>query len=131
MASSFAPNDKPDSTVPTSTTEAVKKAEESFGHDKEDTEETTSITEDSLTSLAQLSAQITSPKVGTSESKTKMTFTAKSIDNEGDVSQNHLLQDFQQLTLTKQDKNAWLLELKRTLEKLYAYLTLNGTQETY
>ena len=44
-------------------------------------------------------------------------------------SPNRLIQDFQQLTLTEKDKKAQLSELKRTLEKLYAYLTLNGTQE--
>ena len=63
------------------------------------------------------------------KSKTKMTFTAMSICNKDDVDQNCLLKDFKHLTLTKQDKEAQLSELKRTLEKLYAYMTLNGTPE--
>ena len=76
----------------------LRKVEE----DKEDTEEIASNKDDPLTSLAQLSAQAASSKVGTSESKTKMTSTAKSLDNKGDVGQSRLLQDFQQLTLTEQ-----------------------------
>ena len=83
-------------------------------------EETTSTKEDPLTSLAQLSAQI---KVGTTESNTKMTYTAESLDDEGYDSPNRLIQDCQQLTLNEKDKKAWLSELKMTLEKLYAYLT--------
>ena len=128
MANSFASNDKPDSTVPTSTTEAAEKAKEGSEEVKEEKEETTSIKEDPLTSLAQLSAQI---KVGTTESNAKMNSTVKILDNEGDNNPSRLIQDFQQLTLTEKDKKAQLSELKRTLEKLYAYLMLNGTQEKY
>ena len=58
-----------------------------------------------------------------------MTSTAESNKNKSDIGQNCLLKDFQQLTLTKTDKEAQLSELKRTLEKLYAHMTLYGTPE--
>ena len=126
MANNFDSNDKSDSTAPTSTSEAAEKAKEGSEEVKEDTEETTSTKEDPLTSLAQLSAHI---KVRMTECNTKLTSTATSLDNKGDDNSNRLIQDFQKLILTENDKKAQLIELKRTLKNLYSYLTLNGTKE--
>ena len=152
MANKSTPNDKSESTVPTSTVststepdstlststmEAVEKVKEEPEEVKEDEEEATSTElllvplmatkeDHPLTSLAQLAEYV---KVRMTECNEKLSYSTTSLDNENDDDSNCPVQDSQKLVLNKIDKMAQLTKLKGTLENLYTQLTLNGKQD--